>query len=117
MPRPCKCRKVCGCPESNYFKPRGIPMGELEEVCLTLDEFEALRLVDLEALYQEEAASKMGVSRQTLGNIVESARKKTADCIVNGKALLIKGGMVTSGKGAHHRKCGCRGQHNKGRNK
>lgn len=94
MPRPCKCRRVCGNPAVDYFKPRGVPVAVLEEVVLALDEFEAVRLADLEGLYQEEAAKKMNVSRQTFGNIIESAHKKIADVIINAKALRVKGGVV-----------------------
>jgi predicted DNA-binding protein (UPF0251 family) len=79
-------------PESNYFKPRGIPLSALEEVVLTVDEFEAIRLADLEGLYQEQAAGKMNVSRQTFGRIIEAAHKKVADALVQGKALKIEGG-------------------------
>lgn len=89
MPRPFKCRRVSGTPGSQYFKPRGIPLLDLEEVDLTLDEFEAIRLADLEGFYQEKAAKKMAISRQTFGNIIASAHKKIADAIVNGKALKI----------------------------
>jgi len=94
MPRPFKCRRVCGKPEADYFKPRGIPVLRLKEVSLTVDEFEAIRLADLGGLYQEVAAKKMRVSRQTFGNIIESAHKKIADSIVNAKALKIEGGAV-----------------------
>ena len=79
-------------PQSDYFKPRGIPLSMLEEVVLTVDEFEAVRLADLEGLYQEQAAEKMNVSRQTFGRIIESAHKKVADALVKGKALKIEGG-------------------------
>lgn len=94
MARPCKCRRVCGNPQADYFKPRGVPISQLEEVGLTIDEFEAIRLADLEGLYQEDAAKKMNISRQTFGNIVESAHKKIADAIVNARALKIEGGVV-----------------------
>ena len=94
MPRPCRCRRVRCRPDTNYFKPRGIPLDQLEEVCLTLDELEAIRLADGEGMYQEDAARKMNVSRQTFGNIVHSARKKTADVLLNAKALKIEGGVV-----------------------
>ncbi|OGS27784.1 MAG: hypothetical protein A2297_09945 [Elusimicrobia bacterium RIFOXYB2_FULL_48_7] len=97
MVRPCKCRCVCGKPPADYFKPRGIPVCNLEEIDLTLDEFEALRLADLEGLYQEEAAKKMKISRQTFGNIIECAHEKIADALVNGKAVKIEGGVVKSG--------------------
>lgn len=94
MARPFKCRRV-GCrPQANYFKPRGIPIDSLDEVGLTVDEFEAIRLADLEELYQEEAAAKMNVSRQTFGNIVNSAHKKIAEAIVKAKALKIEGGVI-----------------------
>ncbi|PKN52542.1 MAG: hypothetical protein CVU55_04680 [Deltaproteobacteria bacterium HGW-Deltaproteobacteria-13] len=94
MPRP-KCRRnVCGIPDKNYFKPRGIPTVDLEEVVLNLDEFEAIRLADYEQLYQEEAAARMNISRQTFGRIVEAAHKKIADVLMNGKALKIEGGEV-----------------------
>ncbi len=92
MARPIQCRRVRSMPESGYFKPRGIPLAALEEVILTLDEFEAIRLADLEGLYQEQAAEKMNVSRQTFGRIVESAHKKVSEALVKGKALKIKGG-------------------------
>jgi predicted DNA-binding protein (UPF0251 family) len=72
----------------------GVPVRELVRVVLTLDEFEALRLADLGGLYQEEAAGRMGVSRQTFGRVVESARRKVADALVNAKALVIAGGSV-----------------------
>jgi predicted DNA-binding protein (UPF0251 family) len=85
---------VAQLPQANYYKPRGIPLSVLEEVTLTVDEFEAIRLADLEGLYQADAAEKMSVSRQTLGRILESAHKKIADALVNGKALLIKGGPI-----------------------
>lgn len=92
MSRPFKCRYVCGCPRADYFKPAGIPLSDLAEVGLTVDELEAVRLADLEGLYQEEAAKKMKISRQTFGNIIESARKKNADALVNVKAIRIEGG-------------------------
>jgi predicted DNA-binding protein (UPF0251 family) len=105
MPRP-KCpRHVCGIPDKNYFKPRGIPASDLEEVILTLDEYEAIRLADYEQLYQEEAAGKMNISRQTFGRIIEAAHKKIADVLLNGKALKIKGGEVAFDE---TKKCGQR---------
>ena len=92
MARPMNCRRVGSLPQSDYFKPRGIPLSMLEEVVLTVDEFEAVRLADLEGLYQEQAARKMKVSRQTFGRIIESAHKKVAEALVQGKALKIQGG-------------------------
>ena len=92
MARPVNCRRVASMPQSDYFKPRGIPLSMLDEVVLTVDEFEAIRLADLEHLYQEQAADKMKVSRQTFGRIIESAHKKVAEVLVQGKALKIEGG-------------------------
>jgi predicted DNA-binding protein (UPF0251 family) len=106
MPRPFKCRRIGSRPNIDYFKPRGIPLVSLEEINLTLDEFEAIRLADLEDMYQKQAAEKMKVSRQTFGNIINSAHKKIADCLVNGKAIKIKGGVY---KMAGMRKFKCLG--------
>lgn len=92
MPRP-KChRHIIGVPDEQYFKPRGIPSIELEEIVLHLDEFEAVRLADYEHLYQEQAAEKMNISRQTFGRIIDTAHQKIADVLINGKALRIDGG-------------------------
>jgi predicted DNA-binding protein (UPF0251 family) len=77
------------------FKPVGIPVHELDEVIMTLDEFESLRLADLDGRYQEEAARQMNVSRPTFSRIVESAHRKVADALVHGKALRIEGGTVS----------------------
>ncbi len=93
MPRPRQPRTVRGMPKVTYFKPAGLPLRELEEVIITIEEAEALRLADLEGLYQEAAAEKMNVSRQTFGRIIASARKKTADALLNGKAIRIEGGV------------------------
>jgi uncharacterized protein len=73
-------------------------MSLLEEVTLAVDEFEALRLADLEALSHQQAAEKMKISRATFGRIIEKARQKTVDAIVNGKAILIEGGNYRTGK-------------------
>ncbi len=98
MPRPVMDRRVSGRPASTLFKPAGIPAMEIPELVLTLDEFEALRLADYDGLYQEAAAMRMGVSRQTFGRIVENARRKVADALVNGKALRVEGGNAVPGK-------------------
>jgi len=94
MPRPVKCRRIEGEPEVRYFKPQGVPLVELQDVRLALDEFEAVRLSDLEGMQQEDAAARMQISRQTFGNILTSARRKIADALVNGKALRIEGGVI-----------------------
>jgi len=90
--RPQKCRFVKESPSINYYKPRGVPISELDVVELTIDEFEAVRLADYKNLYQLDAAKKMGVSRQTFGRIIALAHQKIGDSIVNGKAIKIDGG-------------------------
>lgn len=92
MARPRNCRRVETLPNVSYFKPRGIPLSALQEVILTVDEFEALRLADLEGLYQEHAAERMRISRQTFGRIIDSAHRKVADALIQGKVLKIEGG-------------------------
>ncbi len=92
MVRPRKDRMVDIDPQASYFKPRGIPMIDLKEVRLTIDELEALRLADLYNLSHEQAGEKMGVSRATFGRIVAKARKIVADALINGKAINVKGG-------------------------
>lgn len=94
MPRPRQCRRVTELPRVTYYKPRGVPLAVLQHIGLTVDELEALRLADLEHLYQEEAAQRMNVSRQTFGRILDSAHAKVADALVNGKALSIEGGPI-----------------------
>jgi uncharacterized protein len=95
MARPCKQRFVSTSPTASTFKPRGVPLCDLETVILSLDEFEALRLADLEGDQQEQAAAKMNVSRPTFGRILDHARRIVADALVHGKALQIEGGPVT----------------------
>ena len=94
MPRPVQSRRVSCEPGYAVFKPCGVQKHELKAVLLELDEFEALRLADVEGLYQEAAAEQMGVSRQTFGNIITAARQKVADALVNGKLLRIEGGHI-----------------------
>jgi uncharacterized protein len=94
LPRPPCCRRVSGKPVASVFRPVGIPACDVEHVVVTLDEFEALRLADMEILYQEEAAVRMKVSRATFGRILESAHRKVADALVHGKVLRIEGGPV-----------------------
>jgi len=92
MVRPQKIRLVAYNPEVSYFKPRGIPMVDLEEVRLTVDEREALRLADLLDMSHEDAGREMGVSRATFGRIVQKARCTVADALINGKAINVEGG-------------------------
>jgi uncharacterized protein len=92
MPRPRKCCRVAFLPGVTFFKPAGIPLKLLEEVNLTVDEAEALRLKDIEGLEQAPGAARMNVSRPTFQRILASARGKIADAILNGKAIRIEGG-------------------------
>ncbi len=79
MSRPFCHRRIAGRPATPIFKPIGIPILELEEVVMTLDEFEAIRLADLDGLYQEQAAAQMNVSRATFSRIIEAAHRKLAE--------------------------------------
>lgn len=90
MPRNKCVRHIGFDPKTTYYKPRGIPMRFLEEISLELDEFEAIRLKDYEGLYQDAAADKMRISRQTFGRILESAHKKIAEALIYGKAIRIE---------------------------
>ncbi len=92
MSRPQKCRRVEFLPNVTYFKPAGVPLRNLEEVSMSVEEAEALRLKDLEGLEQEQGAEKMNVSRPTFQRILASARQKIADALLNGKAIRIEGG-------------------------
>jgi len=85
-------RWITAIPETTFFKPVGMPLHQLNTVTLTLEELEALRLVDVQGLNQEQAASQMGVSRKTLWNDLMSARKKVAEALINGWAIQIQGG-------------------------
>ena len=95
MARPPTTRMVPHGLEPRTFKPRGVPMPELQTLTLTLDGLEALRLADVEGLYQEEAAGLMGVSRATFARVLSSARRTVAAALLEGKALEIGGGTVS----------------------
>jgi uncharacterized protein len=97
MPKPKKDRFVLQPPSVVYFKPQGIPMFQLEQVVLGVDEYEALRLVDLEGLQQKDAAERMKVSRATCARILEDAHRKVADALTAGKAIRIEGGNFVLG--------------------
>ena len=95
MPRPKRCRRVAHEPELSVYKPLGVPAMDLDEVVLSLDELESIRLADLEGLYQEAAAENMNISRATFGRILDSAHKKVADALISGKILKFEGGNIT----------------------
>ena len=90
MPRKQRCRWIGGYPDHWEFSPEEAPDGE--PVVLSLDEFETIRLLDREGMTQEQCAERMGVARTTVTAIYESARRKTAEALVDGKRLLIRGG-------------------------
>ena len=92
MTRPTKWRRVAFMPEIAYFKPAGVPQSILDKVLLSVEEAEAIRLKDLEGLQQEECAERMRISRPTFHRVLESARSKLADALINGKAIKIEGG-------------------------
>ena len=92
MARPMKWRKVCSLPESSKFGPLDSPADANDYVNMTVDEYETIRLIDLEGFTQEECSKKMIVARTTIQGIYVEARRKIAESLVNGKVLLIEGG-------------------------
>ncbi len=106
MPKPKKDRFVLQPPSVAYFKPQGIPLFRLEQVVLALDEYEAIRLVDREGLQQAEAAQRMKVSRATCARILDSAHRKIAEALTEGKAIRIEGGSFVLGRNRYRcRRC------------
>ena len=117
MARPMKWRKVCCLPESNRFGPLDLDSSAdvKNHVNMTVDEYETIRLIDLEGFTQEECAKQMNIARSTVQGIYVEARKKLAESLVNGKVLLIEGGEYRlceglgngCGRGCHrHRRGG-----------
>ncbi|MGB7605023.1 MAG: DUF134 domain-containing protein [Lutisporaceae bacterium] len=112
MPRPRKYRKVCCLPECNRFGPLNAPINQAHFITMTVDEYETIRLIDLEGFMQEECAHQMNIARTTVQGIYNEARKKLAQSLVNGKLLRIEGGDYklcdgfekTCGGGACHRR-------------
>lgn len=104
MARPIRCRRICFEPKYDSFAPCGLESGE--QILLTVDEFEAVRLVDYEKRTHEQCARQMGVSRTTVTEMYERARTKIADCIVNGKTLSICGGNYILCDGSAKKCCG-----------
>jgi len=114
MARPMKWRKVCSLPKSNRFGPLDSYQDINNHVIMTVDEYETIRLIDLEGFTQEECATQMGVARSTVQGIYIEARKKLAESLVNGKILSIEGGEYRlcdglgngCGRGCHRQKRG-----------
>jgi uncharacterized protein len=90
MVRPRIPRKLSFEPGVTYFKPAGVPLKELEEVTLSFEEIESLKLKDFEELEETVAAKKMNISQPTFNRTIKSARKKIAEAIISGKAIKIK---------------------------
>lgn len=95
MPRPKKWRKIEFVPTFEFFKPAGIPKNKMQMINLKIEELEAMRLKDIEGFNQAECAEKMAISRQTFQLIIESARKKVALALTEGKGIHISGGNYT----------------------
>ena len=113
MPRPMKWRKVCCLPESNKFGPLDSVLDDQDHVNMTVDEYETIRLIDLEGFTQEECAKQMNIARATVQGIYVEARRKLAESLVNGKVLIIEGGEYRLCDGLGN---GCvRGCHRHGR--
>ena len=110
MPRPRKWRKVCCLPESSRFGPLDFPANTGNSVNMTVDEYETIRLIDLEGFTQEECANQMNIARTTVQGIYNDARKKLAESLVNGKVLWIEGGeyQLCDGSGKACGGGGCR---------
>lgn len=110
MPRPRKWRKVCCLPDSNRFGPLDSPADIANVINMTVDEYETIRLIDLQGLTQEDCAIQMNISRTTVQGIYGDARKKLAESLVNGKVLWINGGeyQLCEGNGKACGGGGCR---------
>lgn len=116
MARPKKWRKVCSLPESNRFGPLGVAAKAGNHINMTVDEYETIRLIDLERFNQEECAKQMNIARSTVQGIYIEARKKLAESLVNGKVLIIEGGEYRlceslengCGRGCHRHRRGRR---------
>ncbi|WP_423363011.1 DUF134 domain-containing protein [Mycoplasma sp. P36-A1] len=92
MARPIKGRKVCTLPKCNTYGPLDTLDESNKKITMTIDEYESIRLIDLENMSQEECSKKMNIARSTVQGIYNEARKKLAQSLVNGNTLLINGG-------------------------
>ena len=103
MPRPPRCRRICDAPQVDTFCPQGHE--EAAPILLTLDEYEVIRLVDLEQRTHQQCAAQMDISRSTVQEIYESARRKIAACLVYGRKLVITGGSYRICGGQEQARC------------
>lgn len=90
MPRPRGIRRIEGMPQAFFYKPQGIPLRQLQIIDITMEEFEAIRLKDVQELQQEECAKEMRVSQSTFQRIISQARRKISNAIVRGAAIRIE---------------------------
>lgn len=104
MSRPCKRRRICARPVCGQFGPMAGQSNSV--IVMALDEYETIRLIDLEGMTQEECAAQMNVARTTAQAIYSSARAKLAECIVHGRELHIQGGQYVLCDGSAERGCG-----------
>ena len=104
MPRPQRCRRICQKPPIDTFYPENSQ--DETPIRLTLDEYEVIRLVDLEQQTHEQCAFQMDISRSTVQEIYESARRKLAACLVYGRTLMISGGNYRICGGQENENCG-----------
>lgn len=116
MPRPRKWRRVCQLPGSNLFGPLNLPLERENFIVMTVDEYEAIRLVDLEGFTQEQCAKRMNVARSTVQGIYTEARKKLAHSLVEGRVLRIEGGdyLLCDGENEYCNRDGCHRRHRHG---
>lgn len=108
MPRPRKWRKVCCLPENSQFGPLDKITKNSQVIIMSVDEYETIRLIDLENFTQEECAAQMKIARTTVQGIYADARRKLAESLVNGKQLNIQGGEYELCEG-EETSCGCGG--------
>lgn len=106
MARPAKPKMVQEEHRTCCYRPQGAPVAGLAEVVLSMEELEALRLIDLEGLYQQAAAEKMEISRPTMQRLVNEARAKVAGALLSGSALRIEGGNYILRKTGGMYRCG-----------
>lgn len=108
MPRPTKKRQVGFLPQVTYFKPAGVPLKDLGEIAINVEELEAVRLKNMENYDQETAAMEMNVSRPTYQRILNAAYQKIAEALVEGKAIKIEGGSYYLAPKKHRHQRGCK---------
>ena len=110
MARPRKWRKVCCMPASDRFGPLNRPLSPENCVIMSVDEYETIRLIDLEGFTQEQCAEQMNIARTTVQRIYNDARQKLADSLVNSRVLRIEGGDYQLCEGLEE-VCRCGGCH------